>query len=437
MMNPEKNKRGTIKKLLRFLLICILCFGIGLTVMFIDFSDQQEQQIIVPRIEGQQIDNTPFYVTHDDDLNTALASLNHDRVQVLNKTVDDTIDGILDVSSIDMDSFQALGAEIQENMRILKELAENYYRENADDDDLELVEEHFQVFKNLQILRELDRSLSYLMRVQGIPYTQYFARARELAGTDGKFVLEYEEPIHPAMKKYYRALIESVPYDSLIEAINGMLYFENVHYITFAEIEEINAYYSPDTQNITIGYELMDFIYRNLKKQLNSASENEEILIDSVFYVILHELGHAFIDIFDLQFVGMEEDVSDYLAVVLAIEILGYDASSLVEALFSAPVFYAMFLEDFDKLEVLDLSEEESPDFERIVYSDVHSLDSQRVIDILTLIHGARPLETEFLFEDAEKTKFSLSGDRLNHAMDIYLDSSNFWYNALAPYLRE
>ena len=210
----------------------------------------------------------------------------------------------------------------------------------------------------------------------------------------------------------------------------------NDHYITFTEIEEINAYYSPETQNIVISYELMDFIYTNLEKELNAANETEEILIDSVFYIILHELGHAFIDIFDLQFIGMEEDVSDYLAVVLAIEILGYDAATLVEALFSAPVFFAMFLEDFDKLEVLDLSEEESPDVERIVYSDVHSLDSQRVIDILTLIHGARPLETEFLFEDAEKAKFRLSEDKRKHAMDIYLASSNFWYNALAPYLK-
>ena len=219
--------------------------------------------------------------------------------------------------------------------------------------------------------------------------------------------MAYDEPNHPAMKKYHRALTESAPYDSLIKAINEMLYFENNHYITFTEIEEINAYYSPETQNIVISYELMDFIYTNLEKELNAANETEEILIDSVFYIILHELGHAFIDIFNLQFIGMEEDVSDYLAVVLAIEILGYDAATLVEALFSAPVFFAMFLEDFDKLEVLDLSEEESPDVERIVYSDVHSLDSQRVIDILTLIHGARPTGDRVSFCGCGKSKIS------------------------------
>ena len=58
------------------------------------------------------------------------------------------------------------------------ELAASYYGKIADDDDLELMEEYFQAFKNLQLLREQDRFIAILMHLQGIPYTRYFANSR-------------------------------------------------------------------------------------------------------------------------------------------------------------------------------------------------------------------------------------------------------------------
>ncbi len=37
---------------------------------------------------------------------------------------------------------------------------------------------------------------------------------------------------------------------------------------------------------------------------MNAVNESEEVLIDSLVYILIHELGHAFIDIYRLQFMA-------------------------------------------------------------------------------------------------------------------------------------
>ena len=188
-MNPEKDKPVKIRKLLQFLLICVLCFAIGLIVMLVVLRNQVEQQIIAPRIEGQQIDNTPFYMTYNDDLNTALANLSYERIAELDSVTTAVINGLMEVSPIDMERFQALGAEIQENMRVLMELTASYYGKIADDDDLELMEEYFQAFKNLQLLREQDRFIASLMPLTGNPLYPILCQLQKIDRDGGKIYI--------------------------------------------------------------------------------------------------------------------------------------------------------------------------------------------------------------------------------------------------------
>ena len=145
-------------------------------------------------------------------------------------------------------------------------------------------------------------------------YAQFYSKPYELSGRDGKFSIEYLEPKNPRLLKYHRAISESDIFSPLAESLNELLYFENDHTIFFTEGGSINAYFDPSDQNITIHYELMEYLYKRLhEKELNAVSDTEELLIDSTYFVIIHELGHALLDIFNLQFIGKEEDLSDHL----------------------------------------------------------------------------------------------------------------------------
>lgn len=444
-MNSKKKKLLPIilKWLKRLLIAGTIFFAAGFALMYFILLDQPTQELVAASIEGKQIENSPFYITYNDELNASLALLSQERMdEVLWNAINSSDDYVIDVKYIDVEKIQALGIEIQENMSLLNELVHNLvtdYDWEYEDEiaNLKSLEEYTQFYKNLQMLRDLDRMVKALLVATGNEYTLFYSKKKEFEAKDGKFILRYEEPENPSLQKYYNSLKETEIFYPLVESINNMFYFERVHSITFTEGGSINAYFDPVTQNITMHYELMDFIYTALHvSELRAASEAEEIMVDSIFYIMLHELGHAFIDIFDLQFIGKEEDVSDHLAVVLAVELLGHDAEAIVDLLFTAPLFYELFLSDDWKEDEGDEEESKPEKYESIIYSDVHSLDHQRVLDVISLIYGVNPLEGEFLVTNNESRKYRLTQQTVHNSPDIYLDTSNFWYNALFPYMK-
>ena len=87
-------------------------------------------------------------------------------------------------------------------------------------------------------------------------------------------------------------------------------------------------------------------------------------------------------------------------------------------------------------MSIQESKEEEYAYISDRTYADVHSLDPQRVMDAITLIHGISPIDTEFLVGNFERRKYTLPENTVHNSPDIYLDTSNFWYNALFPYLR-
>ncbi len=54
---------------------------------------------------------------------------------------------------------------------------------------------------------------------------------------------------------------------------------------------------------------------------------------------------------------------------------------------------------------------------------------------MMALIYGINPFDAEFM-ADAAHQHLKLSRDTINNAPDIYLDTSNFWFNVLFPYMK-
>lgn len=428
-MSTKKKKSHTkLKKLLKMGLGGAVFFAAGFILVYVILLFSTTQTIETASIEGQKIENTPFYITNIDELNDKLSTLTFDRTE-----------NIMYAEPLNVEEVQMLGIEVQENMKEFTDFINNYNRNHIEDETKEDVEEYYQVIRNLRQLRELDRDIFYELYFIGVDYTHFYDIPKELTSRDGKLVLQYDEPIDPRMYKYYTALTKTEIFELLIEPINEMFYFERDLPIIFSECGQVNAYYKRDDQTITMCYELLDYFYNVSKTvELNSINKTEEFVVDGTFFTLMHELGHVFIDIFDLQFIGQEEDVADHFSMILATELFGYDSAKIVELLFNGPRFDIHLIaggNSWSEEELSEMSEEQRLDVERDVYADAHSLDRQRVLDALCLIYGINPLKAEFFITDFEE-KYVLTQETLNNCPEIYLDTSNFWYNALFPYLR-
>ncbi len=432
-MNEKKSKRKIILNLLVAILVIGVSFAAGYLLFIIFYDGEASQVLEYAGIEREKIEGTDYFVTNNQDWNEALSRLSQSR-----------IGEILDADPSDLDTIKALGEEIHAIMGTIDEAVNQFYIDSPDADTATL-EEHFNLYKNLSGLRVYDRYINGILQYNGIDYIEFYEKPRELSAKDGKLVLEYIEPANFGLHKYYRALKESNTFEPLVEAINAKFSFERNHSIVFEELNVISAWYAPDSQNIYIAYELMDSIFSSLHETgMNSVNETEEMLVDSIAYILIHEIGHALIDIYRLQFIGKEEDVVDQLAVILMVELLGNDAENLIETLYPAPTFfYITMLENSRYIEEIRANTRQSPNGKvpiefndpKPLYADEHSLDYQRVVDMETLIYGINPFDAEFMLNlTREELRFTRGA--INNAPDIYLDTSNFWFNALFPYMK-
>ena len=206
--------------------------GFGLSFLL----KEQEQVIITSTIENQTIENTPFYVTNSDDMNERLAAISADRLNEL-------------FEAHDITELEILGKEIHGLMEEITNSVNSVYDDLQDEMELQdiipLSEEYYQDFKNLRVLRDIDREIFGYLYIKNRDYVQYYHKLPKAGTGDGKIELIYEEPGHPGFYKYYHALKESDIFGKMIESVNGLFYFERNHEIKFVEGEEVNAWYDP------------------------------------------------------------------------------------------------------------------------------------------------------------------------------------------------
>ncbi len=186
--------------------------------------------------------------------------------------------------------------------------------------------------------------------------------------------------------------------------------------VTLRECGEVNAFYDPNTREISLCYELIEDLMGMFFAEDQTEEETEEAagaVLGATMFTFYHELGHALIDLYDLPVTGREEDAVDQLATMILLE--GGEEGEAA-ALNGASSF---------------LSEEEQ-ELDDLAFWDEHSLDDQRFYNIVCWSYGKNPEGFQDLVEDG-----TLPEERAERCPEEYERMSRSWNLLLEPHIKE
>lgn len=177
--------------------------------------------------------------------------------------------------------------------------------------------------------------------------------------------------------------------------------------LSFIDCDIINAFYDPNTQQVTICNELFNDVANIYSGYGADFSYNAALATH--YFVFFHELGHALVDQLDLAVLGGEESNVDAIATVFMVE-GGFAAS---------PIFAGFYFQA-------------SPD---TPWFDSHPADMQRMGNLVCWAIGGDPsllLRNEILNDFA---KLFISSNRDCEAE--YVQAKTSTEKLLDPYLKQ
>ncbi|MFD0275054.1 DUF4344 domain-containing metallopeptidase [Kitasatospora sp. NPDC127111] len=193
-----------------------------------------------------------------------------------------------------------------------------------------------------------------------------------------------------------------------------------------ASCGEANAYWDPDTQSITLCYELIEELDPLFAAQNTTGTPDEQseaVAQDLVGFTngtLLHELGHGLVDLYHLPITGREEDAVDQLAMLL----LADDVEHKAYAVSTINAWAAL------------ASAEEEGQRPIEAYADQHSLDAQRYYNWVCWLYGSAPDEYADVVETAQSPDGVLPEDRAQQCPAEFQSINESWSTLLRPYLK-
>ena len=187
--------------------------------------------------------------------------------------------------------------------------------------------------------------------------------------------------------------------------------------VTFHVVNKFSGpYYDPSTKTVTLSYGFAEYVGKlllanNLAKNQTELGEKWAAIND---FILVHEWGHALIDLYGLPVLGKEEDAADALAAVFMTRFVNGGAK------------YA-----FDAAEFFDALSERQRKLAPSDYWDEHSLDKQRAYSIVCWVAGANQQDFEVI-----KQAGILGEDRLRSCPAEYDQRVKSWFTLLKPHLR-
>ncbi len=203
------------------------------------------------------------------------------------------------------------------------------------------------------------------------------------------FAYEYVKPKNPELEPFYKLahdgdLLHHLPE---IQAIDGLLMLPRPVKFVMAECREPNAFYSPERAEVVMCYETMKVLLdrgRELAQEQGDGGEGpgddfaRRYLAANLRFILLHETGHALIDLLEIPITGREEDAVDQLATTLMQRFAGENESSrqVAENLRMASNWFLARSTGAYNLDA---------------YADEHALGEQRYFNLQCLVYGRNP----------------------------------------------
>lgn len=202
-----------------------------------------------------------------------------------------------------------------------------------------------------------------------------------------KFVLSFE-PADTREESLIRTTIErGGEMAQILDELSAQIALPQDVPVRFADCGEANAYWDYATQDVTICYEFLSLFnesYQGLENQFKAVfswADQIEVLMGTTTFVLLHEIGHGMVDIFDLPITGREEDSVDQFATYVLIN--SDEEGDKIEERPSRYALLAGYL--FEQLKPVGTV------VSRQGWADVHTIGAQRNIDLMCLVLGSNP----------------------------------------------
>ena len=198
------------------------------------------------------------------------------------------------------------------------------------------------------------------------------------------FAYEYVKPKNPELEPFYKLahdgdLLRQLPE---IKAIDGLLMLPRPIKFVMAECREPNAFYMAERAEVVMCYETMKVLLDRgeqlAKDQQLGNDYAQKYLVANLRFILLHETGHALIDLLDIPITGREEDAVDQLATTLMQRFAGVNESSrqVSENLRMASNWFLARSTGAYNLDA---------------YADEHALGEQRYFNLQCLVYGSNP----------------------------------------------
>ena len=235
----------------------------------------------------------------------------------------------------------------------------------------------------------------------------------------GTFRLTYAPVQDPDYREVRDIFKEAGFLEEAVQGLNETFRIPKDVEVTMRECGEANAYYEHDSRRISLCYELVGYFSEMFFTDTETEEDEDEAgeaVAGATLFTLLHELGHALIDLWDLPITGREEDAVDQLATIILLE-GGEDGQ--MAALSGADSFWGA--------EEEGESDEEDPTF-----WDEHSMGEQRWYNIVCWSYGSDPEGLSDLVGDDW-----LPEARASQCPDEFARMSKAWDSLLSPYVKE
>ncbi|QSX79954.1 hypothetical protein I8J32_004680 [Lysobacter solisilvae] len=211
---------------------------------------------------------------------------------------------------------------------------------------------------------------------------------RPAAGADKPggtaFGYNYVRPKAPELDSFFALaqdgdLLRKLPE---LQAIDGLLVLPRPITFVTAQCQEPNAFYSAQRGEVVLCYETMKVLLergRALEQEQSlGAGYAQAYLRANLRFIVLHETGHALIDLLEIPITGREEDAVDQLATTLMQRFAGMDESSaqVTDNLRMAANWFLVRSTGAYNLDA---------------YADEHALGEQRYFNLQCLLYGSNP----------------------------------------------
>jgi hypothetical protein len=231
------------------------------------------------------------------------------------------------------------------------------------------------------------------------------------AEVDGRISVVYPGAKSAEGKFLDKLFKETKPIEALAESFNRRFLLPRDILIVVGETGEINCCYVGSQHRVYISYDFLWFLTK-LFRTIESENDARGDAMGAMFFVVLHEMGHALIGELDLPTTGREEDAADDFA-VLTLNQMGKTGQVYAEA--AAKLFHIMG------------SGKHAKD---LLYWDEHSLDMQRFYSIFGMLYGCDSNRYQWISKFVPARTLSVHQGEHDY-------KQRSWKRLLAPHLRD